>query len=296
VNVARIAGLLPPSFAGLYFFFSRRVKYTYPKQTDLQIAKEVLADRVRRTGWDGQGPGSNPIHPTPTTPSSPQPVAAITRFGSWLQVLIIRLCFGTGVRLLTGLGAGFTLLGFFNVASAALGGTAAYLLWRRRSKGVTIAKIFLITDGLYYLMALIDSLSGAAAQGGDAQPWFRHSGYLVISVLFLLYLTYSKRVKSIYYPAYFSYPSAHGEGNRQPSQRKVWPSLTKPTEHDNPELQSVLIPKELLLRVDERLHAMSHHLVGRIATPLPRKSSSSRDSEPVWGGRPQNAHVLFDDH
>jgi hypothetical protein len=49
VKVARIASLLPPSIMfSWYFFISRRVKYTYPSKTGLQLAKEALAAKLAR--------------------------------------------------------------------------------------------------------------------------------------------------------------------------------------------------------------------------------------------------------
>ena len=49
VVCARISSLLLPSLLySWYFFVSKRVKYTYAKQTDLQEAREVLP---RKQGW-----------------------------------------------------------------------------------------------------------------------------------------------------------------------------------------------------------------------------------------------------
>jgi hypothetical protein len=49
VVCARISSLLLPSLVySWYFFVSKRVKYTYAKQTDLEEAKEALQ---RKQGW-----------------------------------------------------------------------------------------------------------------------------------------------------------------------------------------------------------------------------------------------------
>ena len=145
-----------------------------------------------------------------TLPASPTSADAPSGVGGWLLLLIIRLWIGTGIRVFGGLAAGLSLLGIFSLGSAALSGLAAYLLGRKSAKGVMVAKVYLVADGLYYILALLDWMLGGAAQlSGDLPPWFKPSGYLVACVLWLVYLAHSERVRNTYFPA-----EAEDERNR----------------------------------------------------------------------------------
>lgn len=130
-----------------------------------------------------------------------KPTIGATSIGGWLLLLIVRLWIGTAVRVIGGLAVGFSFLGLFSFASAALAGIAAYLLGRKNGKGVLIAKIFLATDASYYLLALISSMFGGASnESGALPPWFKPTGYLIACVLWFAYLIRSERVKNTYFP------------------------------------------------------------------------------------------------
>jgi hypothetical protein len=207
----------------------------------------------------------------PKVSASHARAAAVSGIGGWLLLLIIRLWIGTGIRVIGGVAAGLSLLGIFSLGSAALAGVAAYLLGRKSAKGVMVAKIYLVVDGLYYILALLDSmLDGAPQLSGGLPPWFKPSGYLVACVLWLLYLAHSERVKNTYCPA-------DAEDQREPSRRTGWSSTVGPMAQANAEHQEANIPRHppsatrdleeittgLLIRVDERLQEMFNNPVDK---------------------------------
>jgi hypothetical protein len=100
---------------------------------------------------------------------------------------------------------------------AALAGVAAFLLGRKSAKGVMAAKIYLAADGLYYALALLDSMIGDATPqlNSSFPPWFKPSGYLIASVLWIVYLARSERVKNTYF-------LANAEVAQAPSRRSGW--------------------------------------------------------------------------
>jgi hypothetical protein len=77
-----------------------------------------------------------------------------------LLLLIIKLWISAAVHGLVGITEPNHLVGGLNLGFAALAGVAAYLLNTKNPKGVTVAKIFLAVDAVYYLLALLDSALG----------------------------------------------------------------------------------------------------------------------------------------
>jgi hypothetical protein len=151
--------------------------------------------------------------------------------GGWLLLLIVRLWIGTAVRLIGGFAAGFSLIGLFSFGSVALSGAAALLLGFKNAKGVLIAKIFLAADAIYYSLSLIDSLLGSDSQVSSSMPpWFQPSGYLIASVLWLVYLIRSRRVKNTYFPAAMQ---VNTEDEQMPSKRHGWSEMAEPTTQPN---------------------------------------------------------------
>ena len=156
-----------------------------------------------------------------------KPTTAIAGIGGWLLLLIVRLWIGTAVRLIGGFAAGFSLLGLFSFGSVALSGAAALLLGFKNAKGVLIAKIFLAADAIYYSLALIDFLLGSDSQVSSSMPpWFQPSGYLIASVLWLVYLIRSRRVKNTYFPAVMQVDT---EDEQVPSGRHGWAEMAEPS-------------------------------------------------------------------
>ena len=197
-----------------------------------------------------------------------KPTTAIAGIGGWLLLLIVRLWIGTAVRLIGGFAAGFSLLGLFSFGSVALSGAAALLLGFKNAKGVLIAKIFLAADAIYYSLALIDFLLGSDSQVSSSMPpWFQPSGYLIASVLWLVYLIRSRRVKNTYFPAVMQVDT---EDEQVPSGRHGWAEMAEPSrqanaihEHVPPHVNTLLarsdfeeIKTKLVNRVDERLREM----------------------------------------
>jgi hypothetical protein len=139
-----------------------------------------------------------------TAVDSPAPITMEKRdigpvgVGGWLRLLTVRLGIGTAVRLFSGLGGfsdGAYLLAVFNLGSAVLSGSAAYLLEKKNPKGVLLAKIYLALDAAYYLAVLV---IGSSTEFTD---WFKPAGYLLASVLYFAYLFRSRRVRNTYNPA-----------------------------------------------------------------------------------------------
>jgi hypothetical protein len=121
------------------------------------------------------------------------PDARLTGIGGWLLLLIIKLWIGAVVRFLVGIADATHPVGVLNLAFAALGGAAAYLLGSKSPKGVMLAKIVLAADACYYVLELLPPIS-------VANP-FKTAGFLVASILYIAYLFLSKRVKNTYFPA-----------------------------------------------------------------------------------------------
>lgn len=132
-----------------------------------------------------------------------------------MLLLIVKLWISTAVRVLGGFSAGVSALGMTNASGAdvaaqlalsaanifagILAGVAAYLLMRKSAKGPLLAKIFLILDAGYYLLSLFSALGGAASAAGDSFPgWFKPTGYLLASIIWLVYLLRSRRVANTY--------------------------------------------------------------------------------------------------
>lgn len=126
----------------------------------------------------------------------------VTGIRGWLLLLIVKLWVGAVVRLLGGF-AGFSdgasLVALLNLGCGVLAGTAAYLLGTKNPKGVLLAKIYLAIDALYYLLALVESIHGAA-DGSQLPSWFKPAGFFAASLLYLAYLSRSKRVRNTYVP------------------------------------------------------------------------------------------------
>jgi hypothetical protein len=141
----------------------------------------------------------------------------VTGIGGWLLLLIIRLWIGAVTRTIGGLATGLSLPGILSFGYAALAGVAAFLLGRKSAKGVMAAKSYLAADGLYYALALLDSMIGDATPqlNSSFPPWFKPSGYLIASVLWIVYLARSERVKNTYF-------LANAEVAQAPSRRSGW--------------------------------------------------------------------------
>lgn len=129
---------------------------------------------------------------TQTLPEKPHDVEP-AGVGGWLLILVIKMWVGMVVRGLGGIADSDTLVVLLlNLSLAALAGVGAYLLGRKNAKGVLIAKIYLALEAVYYLAALV-----APAQGSNQ---FKMTGFFVASILYLLYMFRSKRVKNTYFP------------------------------------------------------------------------------------------------
>ena len=118
-----------------------------------------------------------------------------TGIGGWLLLLIIKLWVGALVRSLAAITELPHVLGMVNLLYGVAGGYAAYLLSAKNPKGVLQAKIFLLADAAYYVVALANTLLGGE---GSA---FRKVGFVAASLLYFLYLSGSQRVKATYFPA-----------------------------------------------------------------------------------------------
>jgi hypothetical protein len=133
------------------------------------------------------------------------PDAGLIGIGGWLGLLIVRLWIGTVLRVLEGLGDGFgagmTGLGLFCICSAVLSAAAAFLLGIKHPKGVIVAKVYLALDACLYAVELIFGSSEIANQTNAGFPyWFKPSGFLAACILWIAYLSLSKRVRNTYFP------------------------------------------------------------------------------------------------
>ncbi|MGB8481471.1 MAG: hypothetical protein WCE63_21905 [Acidobacteriaceae bacterium] len=120
------------------------------------------------------------------------PDTRLIGIGGWLLILVIKLCSSTITRLLVGVAAMNHLIGILNISVAALAGAAAYLLIRKNSTGVALAKLYLIIDILWYALELMT---------GSTENSFKTGGFLAAAALFLIYLYRSQRIKNTYFAA-----------------------------------------------------------------------------------------------
>lgn len=172
-----------------------------------------------------------------------------------MLLLIVKLWVSAAVRVLGGFSAGVSALGMTNATGAdvaaelalsaanvlagILAGVAGYLLMRENAKGPLFAKIFLVLDAGYYLLSLLSVLGGAASAAGDSfRAWFKPAGYLLASIIWLVYLLRSRRVANTYRKG----PAVQGENEfRSSSRAKSWEELIAGREPANePEEQGAL--------------------------------------------------------
>lgn len=118
--------------------------------------------------------------------------AKLVGIGGWLSLLIIKLSLGAAVRVLVGIALPNHLEALLNIGFGVLSGIAAFLLLIRNRKGVLLAKIFLATEAAYYVLELLPPTS--------VDNPFKTSGFFVASILYLIYLFRSERVKNTYFP------------------------------------------------------------------------------------------------
>jgi len=139
---------------------------------------------------------------------SSKPLSGI---GGWLLLLIIKLCIGALVRILGGFGRENHFLGITEICMGILAGTSAYLLGSENARGIVFAKIYLLLDALYYSYVLILGF-GLSGDNGSYPLWFKPSGFLLSSLLYVAYLSRSERVKNTYFP-----PAVHVEPESEPN-------------------------------------------------------------------------------
>jgi hypothetical protein len=171
--------------------------------------------------------------------------------------------------------AGLSLVGVFSYGSVALSIVAALLLGFKNARGVTLAKIYLAVDAIYYALSVVDSVLGDGLQVGSSMPpWFKPLGYLIASVLWLVYLFRSQRVKNTYFPTVMQ---VNAEDMHVHSRRHGWAELSEPMRQANASLEHVPPPKDtplsrsefneittkLVSRVDERLREMFNNPVDK---------------------------------
>jgi hypothetical protein len=111
--------------------------------------------------------------------------------GGWLLLLIVKLWVGVAVRLLAGIAEQNHAIALLNFAFAAFAAIAAYLLGQKRPKGVLLAKILLAAEAVYYILELLMSSADLNS--------FKTTGFLIASVLYLIYLFRSARVRNTYF-------------------------------------------------------------------------------------------------
>ena len=124
--------------------------------------------------------------------SDTSPDAKLVGVGGWLLLLVIKLWAGAAVRILVGITLPNHLEALLNIGFGVLSGTAAFLLTSKNRKGVLLAKIFLIAEAAYYVLELLPPTS--------VDNPFKTAGFFVASILYLIYLFRSKRVKNTYFP------------------------------------------------------------------------------------------------
>jgi hypothetical protein len=175
----------------------------------------------------------------------------------------VKLWISAAVRVLGGFSAGVSALGMTNASGAdvaaelalsaanvlagILAGVAGYLLMRTSAKGPLSAKIFLVLDAGYYLLLLLSAFGGAAPAAGDSFPeWFKPTGYLLASVIWLVYLLRSRRVANTYHKRL---AVQAGNESRSSSRAQNWEELgsgKEPAqESDEQEALKAQIGKEL---------------------------------------------------
>ncbi|MGA2338517.1 MAG: hypothetical protein ABSF75_01380 [Terracidiphilus sp.] len=130
----------------------------------------------------------NQAVPLPGTESN----SKLVGIGGWLLLLIIKLWAGTALRILAGAALPNHAEGMLNVGFGLLSGIAAFLLTTKNRKGVLFAKIFLIVEAAYYVLELLPPIS--------VDNPVKTAGFFAASILYLVYLFRSKRVKNTYFP------------------------------------------------------------------------------------------------
>ena len=133
------------------------------------------------------------------TPSVALPRAsgATVDVRSWLFVLCLWLTTASlftlvySIQLLT---KGYAFQGILGLGSAALAYYCGRLLWKKNPKGPAYTRYF-----LYFNLGQVSKVAeNHAAMKGDA--WLVVSGQIAITVVWLLYLAKSQRVKNTYDP------------------------------------------------------------------------------------------------
>ena len=138
---------------------------------------------------------------TQSAPSEPHQSTGsnIQGIGGWLLLLIVKMWISAIGRLLAGIVAGFSFLGAANVFFGALAVVSAYLLSSKNPKAPTCAKLFLVLDAGYYLLEIINALIGKTMVESSTFPaWYKPSGYLFASLIWIAYLVRSERVANTY--------------------------------------------------------------------------------------------------
>jgi hypothetical protein len=127
-----------------------------------------------------------------TAQVTPGTDAKLVGIGGWLLLLIVKLWIGSVVLIFSGI-VGTNHLGTMLVIGlGVLSGAAALLLTITNRKGVLLAKIFLALEAAYFLFELLPPVS--------SDNTFKTTEFLILTVLYLIYLFRSKRVKNTYFP------------------------------------------------------------------------------------------------
>lgn len=135
--------------------------------------------------------------------------------GGWLLLLIVKLGYGACLRVVGGFSQVSAAMGMTNrsggvvavamtlavgsISFGLLDGVAAFLLKAENPKGLLFAKIALMLDVVYYLLALGGTLTGIASLCDSSPRWFRPIGFLVASLIWLAYLKRSRRVANTFF-------------------------------------------------------------------------------------------------
>lgn len=111
--------------------------------------------------------------------------------GGWLLLLVIKLSVGAVVLILAGIAGTNRVGSMLVIGLGVLSGITAFLLTTGNSKGVLLAKLFLGIEAAYYAFELLPPVSD--------NP-YKTTEFLILSILYIIYLFRSKRVKNTYFP------------------------------------------------------------------------------------------------
>ncbi|MFI5420046.1 MAG: hypothetical protein ACHQ1H_03680 [Nitrososphaerales archaeon] len=128
--------------------------------------------------------------------------------GGWLTLLLLKLWVGSAIRLVSVFVAPSHLDSTINAVFAIVGVATAYLMTVKNSKGVLLAKIFFLMEALYYFLDF----------AAERNP--KSIGWTIGSLVWILYLFFSKRVRNTYYPETISMTKGLEESHAEPIQTR----------------------------------------------------------------------------